>query len=248
MARGGFSPHRHDTYTVALTLHGVQSFNYRRELRHSLPGKALILHPDEVHDGLCSDDAGFSYCAAYIPPSDVSMIVGGGPLPFLEGGISGDVRLVGAVARLIECCGAGAGRLAYDDALFDLVGAMQTGAPRVRSMASVNREAVMRVRQFLDGAPRTGASLADMEKIAGYDRWQLSRDFRRLVGTSPHRYLQCRRVDRAIELLRRGDSLASAAHDAGFADQSHFGREFRKTLGMTPQSWRKAERARTIVL
>ena len=58
-----FSPHRHDTYTVALTMAGVQTFNYRGATRHSLPGQVLILHPDEIHDGHCSDEAGFSYRA-----------------------------------------------------------------------------------------------------------------------------------------------------------------------------------------
>jgi AraC-like ligand binding domain len=55
-----FSPHRHDTYTVALTMAGVQAFNYRGAMRHSLPGQVLILHPEEVHDGHCYDEAGFA--------------------------------------------------------------------------------------------------------------------------------------------------------------------------------------------
>ncbi|QIG53125.1 hypothetical protein G6N82_02215 [Altererythrobacter sp. BO-6] len=51
-----FSPHRHDTYTVAVTMAGVQTFNYRGEMRYSLPGQVLILHPDELHDGHCHDE------------------------------------------------------------------------------------------------------------------------------------------------------------------------------------------------
>lgn len=76
-----FSPHRHDTYTVALTMAGVQTFNYRGAIRHSLPGQVLILHPDEVHDGHCRDEAGFSYWAAYIPPTHVQTVLGGAELP-----------------------------------------------------------------------------------------------------------------------------------------------------------------------
>ena len=68
-AGAAFSPHRHDTYTVALTIAGVQAFNYRGTMRHSLPGQVLILHPDELHDGHCHDEAGFSYRAAYSCPN-----------------------------------------------------------------------------------------------------------------------------------------------------------------------------------
>ena len=56
---GSFSPHRHDTYTIAVTTTGVQSFNYRGDRWRSLPGQAVILHPDEVHDGYCIDQNGF---------------------------------------------------------------------------------------------------------------------------------------------------------------------------------------------
>ena len=57
---GAFSPHRHDTYTIAVTTAGVQSFNYRGNRWRSLPGQVVILHPDEVHDGYCCDQTGFS--------------------------------------------------------------------------------------------------------------------------------------------------------------------------------------------
>lgn len=48
---GAFSPHRHDSYTVAATTAGVQSFNCRRKRWHSLAGQVVIQHPDEVHGG-----------------------------------------------------------------------------------------------------------------------------------------------------------------------------------------------------
>ena len=48
----GYGLHRHDTYAIGCTLAGVQSFHYRRGLRHSLPGGVLVLHPDEAHDCL----------------------------------------------------------------------------------------------------------------------------------------------------------------------------------------------------
>ena len=106
----------------------------------------------------------------------------------------------------------------------------------------------MRVREFLDSVPEPGTSLEQLEGIAGYNRWGLSRDFRSLLGTSPYRYLQCRRLERARKLLRSGLGLAAAAHEAGFADQSHFGRIFRGAFGITPLAWHQAERRRTIIL
>jgi hypothetical protein len=48
----GYDPHRHDTYSIGRTLVGVQSFRYGGSLRHGVPGNTLVLHPDELHDGM----------------------------------------------------------------------------------------------------------------------------------------------------------------------------------------------------
>ena len=64
-----FSPHRHDSYAIGLTLSGVQTFRYRGAQRHSLPGQCQILHPDEMHDGGAGDDESFGYRIVYLDPS-----------------------------------------------------------------------------------------------------------------------------------------------------------------------------------
>jgi AraC-like DNA-binding protein len=248
LREGAFSPHRHDTYTVAVTTAGVQSFNYLGKRWQSRPGQAVILHPDEVHDGYCCDQTGFSYRAAYLPPAHIQTVIGRASLPFLADGVSTDADLVAAALHLIATCTARVDSFGYQDALHQFVSVMQrceSGPPAHRN---VNREAVMRVREFLDSVPAPGTNLDQLEELAGYDRWQLSRDFRALLGTSPYRYLQCRRLERAGQLLRSGVGIAAAAHEAGFADQSHFGRVFRRTFGTTPLTWHRSEQTRTIVL
>ena len=245
---GAFSPHRHDTYTIAVTTAGVQSFNYRGDRWQSRPGQVMILHPDELHDGYCCDQSGFSYRAAYLPPAEVQTVIGGAALPYLGEVVLTDADLVGSALGMIAVCSAGNDLFGYQDALHQLVSAMQRCEGSAPARRSVNREAVMRVREFLDSVPEPGTNLDQLETLAGYDRWQLSRDFRALLGTSPYRYLQCRRLERAGQLLRSGLGLAAAAHEAGFADQSHFGRVFRRTFGTTPLAWHQPGQPRTIVL
>jgi AraC-like DNA-binding protein len=243
-----FSPHRHDTYTVALTMAGVQAFNYRGAMRHSLPGQVLILHPEEVHDGHCHDEAGFSYRAAYVPPAHVQAVLGGAALPFVVNGVSSDPALVRAAFTMLVDCADSTDPAAYEDALFDLANAMNNAVGRAAAGRTANRTAVMQAREFLETVFVSGARLDQLEQVTGCDRWQLSRDFRALLGTSPYRYLQHRRVDLAKRLLRAGATLADAAHGAGFADQSHFGRTFRKAVGLTPRQWLGSDMFRTIIL
>jgi len=243
-----FSPHRHDTYTVALTMAGVQAFNYRGAMRHSLPGQVLILHPDEMHDGHCSDAAGFSYRAAYVPPTHIQSVLGGEELPFVTNGVSTNPALIAAAFNMVIDCAGVADPGAYEDALYDLAHAINNAAGKAASVRIANRTAVIQAREVLETSVVSGARLDQLEHVTGCDRWQLSRDFRALLGTSPYRYLQYRRVDLAKRLLREGATLAGAAHGAGFADQSHFGRTFRKAVGLTPKQWLRSDMYHTIVL
>ncbi len=227
---------------------GVQAFNYRGAMRHSLPGQVLILHPDELHDGHSCDDAGFSYRAAYVPPTHIQTVLGGAQLPFVVNGVSTEPALIAAAFNMVMDCAGVDGPGAYEDALYDLAQAMNDVAGRAATVKIANRTAVMRAREFLETAIVSGARLDQLERVTGCDRWQLSRDFRALLGTSPYRYLQHRRVDLAKRLLREGATLADAAHGAGFADQSHFGRTFRKAVGLTPKQWLRSDLFRTIIL
>lgn len=116
----GYAPHRHDTYAVGCTLAGVQSFRYRGEHRHSLPGQTLVLHPDELHDGHAGTGEGFRYRMVYVPPALLQSMLGGRPLPFVAGGITADPRLAAPVRSLLQRLDAPPDPLEEDDALFDL--------------------------------------------------------------------------------------------------------------------------------
>ena len=76
--------------------------------------------------------------------------------------------------------------------------------------------------------------LRDIGYASGYSVYQIIRTFRRWLGTTPHAYIMCMRISYAAERLAQGDSIAGAAAEAGFADQSHMTRHFKRVLGATP--------------
>ena len=93
------------------------------------------------------------------------------------------------------------------------------------------------MRDALVAEPAKRHSMGELERLAGLDRWTLARQFRTAFGTSPGRFRTMRQLDRARRLLRGGTSLAEAAVDAGFADQSHMSRHFKRAYGLTPARW-----------
>jgi AraC-like DNA-binding protein len=73
-------------------------------------------------------------------------------------------------------------------------------------------------------------------------RFQLVRLFNQRVGMPPHAFLVQLRLARACRLLRSGSSIAAAAVDSGFFDQSALTRHFRSSLGVTPRQYQYANR------
>ncbi len=232
-----YAPHRHDTYTIGITLSGIQSFSYRGAERASYPGQIVILHPDEQHDGRAGDDRAFRYRAAYISPVDIQEALNGQTLPFVEGGISDDARLHRAAAALLQDYERQLTRLERDDALYDLALALREAAGSAVAIKRANREAATGARDYIEANLTGGFSLEDLERATGHCRWQLSRDFRAMFGTSPYRYLILRRLDLARRMMRTGGAIAEIAHACRFSDQSHFGRVFKQAYGLTPKAW-----------
>lgn len=71
-------------------------------------------------------------------------------------------------------------------------------------------------------------------------RFHFIRKFKRETGLTPHQYAIQNRVRRAKELIRGKVPRALAAAEAGFFDQSHLNRYFKRNLGVTPLAYRDA--------
>lgn len=232
-----FDPHRHATYAIGRTLAGVQSFSYRGARTNSLPGETMILHPDEVHDGRAGAADGFRYRMVYLPPTLVQDILGGRPLPFHREGVSLDPRLAQATEAVFAALDAQSDVLARDDALYGLVATLAEVCQAWPSRGRVDFAAALRAREYLEDHLDQAVTLDDLARCAGRDRWSLTRDFRAYFGTSPHRYLTLRRLDRVRLQVRLGRGLAEAAVAAGFYDQSHMTKHFRQAFGVAPARW-----------
>src|SRR5581483_11729507 len=111
---------------------------------------------------------------------------------------------------------------------------------RKRRRAACDLAALARVRDFLDAEKTRVVTSAELEAIAGQDRYALARGFRAAYGTSPYRYLLMRRLDWVQAAIMAGRSLAEIALDAGFADQAHLTRMFKAAFGLSPAKFRAA--------
>lgn len=236
-----FSPHRHDTYAIGLTLSGVQSFRFRGQRWHCLPGQAQILHPDELHDGGSGTGDAFGYRIVYVDPSLVQDALPGQPLPFVEQPVIDACMLAAAHASEIWDLEDDTDDLTRTELVDSVVSLLSRAtATRAAVTGTLALDRLLQVRDLLIATPTRRHSTAELERVCGLDRWTLARQFRAAFGTSPSRFRTLRQLQLARRLIERGSSLARAAIDAGFADQSHLSRQFKRAYGLTPARWAAA--------
>jgi transcriptional regulator GlxA family with amidase domain len=103
---------------------------------------------------------------------------------------------------------------------------------------------LLRARDVMD---RCYADALDIEAIASsahVSRAHFIRSFRETFGETPHRYLQRRRIERAMTLLRESElSVTEVCLEVGFVSLGTFSRTFREILGVSPSQYRDTTRA-----
>jgi transcriptional regulator GlxA family with amidase domain len=99
---------------------------------------------------------------------------------------------------------------------------------------------LLRARDAIDRDYERPLDIPALARIALCSEAHFIRSFRRAFGETPHRYLQRRRVERAMWLLRATDrSVSEICLDVGFVSFATFSRTFRAIVGESPSSFRR---------
>ncbi|MEU6257274.1 helix-turn-helix domain-containing protein [Streptomyces sp. NPDC001663] len=108
-----------------------------------------------------------------------------------------------------------------------------------RAVEESNRR-MLRARDAMDRAYAEPLDVPALARIAHVSPAHFTRTFRATFGETPHRYLQRRRVERAMFLLRETDrSVTDISFEVGFASPGTFSRTFRDIVGRSPREYRK---------
>jgi AraC-like DNA-binding protein len=194
-----------------------------------------------MHDGSAGTAKGFGYKIVYVDPSLVQQALGGKLLPFVsdpivEKSVFQDA-LPPALWRLEEPIDDIA-RIEIVTAVADLLD--RASRTDIKKQSSLRLASLLRVRDLIVADPTSRHSIETLEGVSGLDRWALARQFRAAFGTCPSSFRTMRQLDQARRMIRGGLPLAEAALEAGFADQSHMSRMFKRAYGLTPAKWAAA--------
>jgi transcriptional regulator GlxA family with amidase domain len=107
-----------------------------------------------------------------------------------------------------------------------------------RGVEDLNRR-LLRARDAMDRTYARPLDVPALANIANVSEAHFIRSFRTTFGETPHRYLQRRRVERAMFLLRETSRrVTDISFDVGFTSLGTFSRTFHEIVGETPSAYR----------
>lgn len=133
----------------------------------------------------------------------------------------------------------------YGDALMLalFIDLMQLGRTPRRKRGALAPWQVRRVTDFIEANCLRSVRLQELADLTELSQSYFSHAFKAATGMAPYQWHMKARLKKVQDMLAEADmSLTEIAAVAGFADQAHLTRVFRRTLGETPGAWRRANR------
>jgi AraC-like DNA-binding protein len=233
-----YPTHTHDAWTVLIVDEGAVRYDLDHREHGLAQAQVSLLPPHVPHDGRSVLPQGFRKRVLYLAPDRLGDGLIGAAVdqpeyvdPLLRHRIHQLHRVLRDGQEDLEA----QSRLTLIEERLSQHLRRNVVAPADRYDAGV----AVRLRELLDSKVIDGITLEDAAKVVHAHPAHLVRAFSREFGMPPHRYLTGRRVDLARRYLLDGRPAAEVATLAGFYDQSHLNRHFRKLLGVTPASFVK---------
>jgi AraC-like DNA-binding protein len=248
-----YGRHWHTTFGFGLMERGAHRSMSGRGVVDAQAGDVITTNPGEVHDGRPLGGASRRWRMIYLDPAMMDSMIGTPDSPAVDVRLTRpviqDTVLIPVLRRLlrrIEDWSAAShptrdDALGCEEALVRTCGLLLGGHSTVAPTREVRGD-VARVRERLADDLVGTPSLSELAAMVGLSRYQLLRRFEGIYGMTPFAWQRQVRAERARALIGAGSSLARAALDCGFADQSHMTRVFAGHFGFTPGAWAAALR------
>ncbi|MFG2649120.1 AraC family transcriptional regulator [Streptomyces sp. NPDC048436] len=225
--------HVHDAWTLLIVDDGAVRYDLDRHA-HGTPADTVSLLPPQVpHNGSPATPGGFRKRVIYLDMTQLDASLIG---PAVDGPDLVDPVLRGRVGRLHTALERRGDELEAESRLA-LIGERLRDHLRPRRTTGTpdpGRGVAQDLRDLLDERLLDGVTLAEAARLVHAHPTHLVRAFSGAFGIAPHQYVMSRRVDRARGLLLAGLPPGEVATAAGFYDQSHLTRHFKRVVGIAP--------------
>lgn len=223
-------PHVHDGLEIYVLEKGAVSFEIERKKYTLAPGDAVFSRPGEIHNCILEKDGVHChFCFWFDTPLFRR-------LAELEGFAGERLIVLDAKAQteLLCTCAAIEEATLKEEKFLAFAATVRLLAILGQRARNKKKDLPLRLAEILEDISDTTAELDAVAKAHFISPSTLYRLFKDHLGLSPRAYREEKRLEKAKELLRKGESVADAARGAGFVNCSSFIRTFRQRVGVTP--------------
>nr|WP_272213061.1 AraC family transcriptional regulator [Marinicella sp. W31]MDC2879002.1 AraC family transcriptional regulator [Marinicella sp. W31] len=236
-----FARHAHEGFAIGAIAEGVGGYLCRGESMVLPVGSLSLMNPEEPHTGHAAAER-VRYNMLYASEAAVRAVLGVRSLRGFAEIAPRDrgFRLSQALAGLAACLNSprmADHRLAVAEAAHAVLAEAFTQYGRAELRRAGNEPAAIRAMlDFIADGVAAGEplSLPDMAAAVSLNPSYLIRSTIRATGLTPHGHVLRARLGHARRLLLDGTPAVEAAISAGFCDQAHLIRHFRRHYGVTP--------------
>jgi AraC-like DNA-binding protein len=246
-----YPAHWHDELHLSMVTAGNGFLGHRGGSLEGPPGSLTIVAPGEVHSNWSDHPEGCDFRSMYlgtvlIERVSYELLGKRAALEQVQTRKLHRDKLARQYLKSHQVLERSDSQLERESAVVSLVAAilLQQVSSRSHSVGE-EPEAVRRIRDYIIEHFDSGIALERLAALTNLTPYYLNRAFRRHVGIPPHEFQIQVRISRAKTLLRKRVPIADVALSTGFADQSHFGRHFRRVVGMTPATYVGTEQERS---
>lgn len=225
--------HVHDVWTLLIVDDGAVRYDLNRHERGTPHDTVSLLPPQVPHNGSPATSHGFRKRVLYLDLTQLDESFIG---PAVDGPDLVDPLLRRRVGQLHTSLADRGDELEAQSRLALIRERLRSHLrPRIVTRRRVpDRGVAHSLRELLDDRLLQGVTLDEAAKLLHAHPTHLVRAFSGAFGIAPHQYLMARRIDRARRLLLDGQPPADVAVAAGFYDQSHLSRHFKRLVGAPP--------------
>ena len=222
-----FPPHFHDYYTLGMLLSGTREITIQGKSKLLQPFEPVIINPGDVHS--CHKTGSFNsvWLCLSLSCSIIREFTGQNSKYSNWPGANESFQIAAIFSEMQA--------MPTEDALSEIL----------KILRSIPTQKENKDFEFIRTYPQSPA-WPGLERLGineGMNKFSFLRSFRRKMQLTPYRYYENLRLTRCCKLLAQGMGLVHCAQAAGYCDQSHMNRQFRKYLGFTPGLYQRAIRS-----
>lgn len=235
-----FEKHIHSGHVLWLNSEGGEQYSIKGNSSILQPGSVSVIEPGVVHSNRPSTGAKRHLRSLYLEEdffNHLTQLFSGAATPnyILPTKLFTDKKNWNNALFLHEAIITDQEKMLLEESVLNLFTHLQE-TPSSSEQFGLNSEdrRVEHITQYMKAHLANEVSLDTLATLVQCTPFHLIRLFKKNLGMSPHSYFVQLRLERARDLLDNGLAIADAALLAGFSDQSHLTRKFKKRYGITP--------------